>query len=72
MLKAVNLSKTYSGTPAVKNLNLTVESGEIFCLLGQNDNDFYQPRRATKCKRAFARTAQKMSPACGNEINQMM
>ncbi|MGQ9804760.1 MAG: ABC transporter ATP-binding protein [Chlorobiales bacterium] len=36
MLKAVNLSKTYSGTPAVKNLNLTVESGEIFCLLGQN------------------------------------
>jgi ABC-2 type transport system ATP-binding protein len=36
MLKAVNLSKTYSGAPAVKNLNLTVESGEIFCLLGQN------------------------------------
>lgn len=36
MLKAVNLSKTYSGVPALKNLNLTVENGEIFCLLGQN------------------------------------
>ncbi len=36
MLKAVNLSKTYNGTPALKALNLSVESGEIFCLLGQN------------------------------------
>jgi ABC-2 type transport system ATP-binding protein len=36
MLEAINLSKSYNGTPALKNLNLRVSPGEIFCLLGQN------------------------------------
>ena len=36
MLEAINLSKSYNGAPALKNLNLRVDSGEIFCLLGQN------------------------------------
>jgi len=36
MLEAINLSKSYNGTPALKNLNLCVSPGEIFCLLGQN------------------------------------
>jgi ABC-2 type transport system ATP-binding protein len=31
-----NLTLTYGAKPAVKNLNLTVESGEIFGLLGHN------------------------------------
>ncbi|MEE2821723.1 MAG: ABC transporter ATP-binding protein [Acidobacteriota bacterium] len=37
MLEAINLSKIYdSGPPALDSLNLRVESGEIFCLLGAN------------------------------------
>ncbi len=36
MLEAKNLSKTFEGTNALVNLNLSVASGEIFCLLGQN------------------------------------
>ena len=36
MLEAINLSKSYNGTLALKNLNLCVSPGEIFCLLGQN------------------------------------
>ena len=35
-LQAVNLSKQYNGSIAVNNLNLGLEKGEIFCLLGQN------------------------------------
>lgn len=36
MLEAINLSKKYSGQDALINLNLSVSSGEIYCLLGQN------------------------------------
>jgi len=37
MLEAINLSKRYEdGLLAVDNLNLKVECGEIFCLLGAN------------------------------------
>ena len=37
MLEAINLSKRYEdGTLAVDTLNLKVEEGEIFCLLGAN------------------------------------
>jgi len=37
MLEAIELSKKYdSGPPALDSLNLKVESGEIFCLLGAN------------------------------------
>lgn len=36
MLEAIDLTKSYNGTPALKGLNLKVEPGEIFCLLGQN------------------------------------
>ncbi|WP_313533362.1 ABC transporter ATP-binding protein [Sphingobacterium athyrii] len=36
VLKAEQLSKSYDGTFALQNLNLSVEKGEIFCLLGQN------------------------------------
>lgn len=36
VLKAEQLSKEYNGTFALRNLNLSVEKGEIFCLLGQN------------------------------------
>lgn len=35
-LQAVNLSKQFNGSIAVNNLNLELEKGEIFCLLGQN------------------------------------
>ncbi len=35
-LQALQLSKQYKGHTALNNLNLTVEKGEIFCLLGQN------------------------------------
>jgi ABC-2 type transport system ATP-binding protein len=35
-LQAVQLSKQYKGHTALNNLNLTVNKGEIFCLLGQN------------------------------------
>ncbi|MFT3750199.1 MAG: ABC transporter ATP-binding protein [Agriterribacter sp.] len=35
-LQAINLTKRYNGTVAVNNLNLQLEKGEIFCLLGQN------------------------------------
>ncbi|AXY74285.1 ABC transporter ATP-binding protein [Paraflavitalea soli] len=35
-LQAIQLSKQYKGHTALNNLNLTVEKGEIFCLLGQN------------------------------------
>jgi ABC-2 type transport system ATP-binding protein len=36
MLEAVNLSKKYNGAAALKDLNLQIEPGEVFCLLGAN------------------------------------
>jgi ABC-2 type transport system ATP-binding protein len=36
MLEAVDLSKHYNGTIALDSLNLTIEPGEVFCLLGAN------------------------------------
>ena len=36
MLEAVNLSKNYNGTAALKDLNLQIQPGEVFCLLGAN------------------------------------
>jgi len=36
MLKAEALSKQYNGTYALKDLNLEVKGGEIYCLLGAN------------------------------------
>lgn len=36
MIQARNLSKNYNGKEAVKNLNLTIKPGNIFCLLGAN------------------------------------
>lgn len=36
MLKAVDLTKTYGKHHALHQLNLSVDKGEIFCLLGQN------------------------------------
>ena len=36
MLEAINLTKQYGNKYALKNLNLSVKSGEVFCLLGQN------------------------------------
>lgn len=35
-LQAVQLTKLYNGTTALNDLNLSVNKGEIFCLLGQN------------------------------------
>ncbi len=36
MIQATNLTKRYNGQTALNSLNLTVNSGEVFCLLGQN------------------------------------
>jgi len=36
MLEAINLTKTYGKHQALNQLNLSVDTGEIFCLLGQN------------------------------------
>ena len=36
VLEAIQLSKLYNGTAALSNLTLSIERGEIFCLLGQN------------------------------------
>lgn len=36
MLQAKGLTKVYEGHTALNSLDLTVERGEIFCLLGQN------------------------------------
>jgi ABC-2 type transport system ATP-binding protein len=36
MLKAINLSKKYQNHVALDALNLTIEAGEIYCLLGAN------------------------------------
>lgn len=36
MLEAIQLSKTYNGTPALDSLSLKIEPGEVFCLLGAN------------------------------------
>lgn len=36
MLKAINLTKTYGEYVALDALNLSIESGEVFCLLGAN------------------------------------
>ncbi len=36
MLKAINLSKSYNGTAALRDVSFEVKRGEIFCLLGQN------------------------------------
>ena len=35
-LQAIELTKQYNGVTAVNNLNLQLDEGEIFCLLGQN------------------------------------
>lgn len=36
MLQAIELSKNYNGQTALDSLNLKIEAGEIFCLLGAN------------------------------------
>lgn len=36
MLQATHLSKKYGDHTALHDLNLTISSGEVFCLLGQN------------------------------------
>lgn len=36
MLEAIDLTKSYNGTTALHPLNLKIEAGEIFCLLGSN------------------------------------
>ena len=36
MLQTVNLTKTYGKHKALNQLNLSVDKGEIYCLLGQN------------------------------------
>jgi ABC-2 type transport system ATP-binding protein len=36
VLQAIELGKQYNGIAALSNLNLSVQKGEIFCLLGQN------------------------------------
>lgn len=36
MLETENLSKSYNGTAALDALNLRIERGEVFCLLGAN------------------------------------
>lgn len=36
MLQAISLSKSYQSYQALNQLNLTVNPGEVFCLLGQN------------------------------------
>ena len=36
MLQASHLTKKYGEHIALDNLNLTIEAGEVFCLLGQN------------------------------------
>jgi ABC-2 type transport system ATP-binding protein len=36
MLEAISLSKVYNGKPALDTLDLKIEPGEVFCLLGAN------------------------------------
>lgn len=36
MFEAIRLTKSYGGHTALNGLDLTVEKGEVFCLLGQN------------------------------------
>ena len=36
MLEAINLSEHYNGTVALDSLDLEIEPGEVFCLLGAN------------------------------------
>ena len=36
MLQATNLTKRYNGVTALDSLNLAVQPGEVFCLLGAN------------------------------------
>lgn len=36
MLEAIGLSKSYNGTVALEPLDLRIEPGEVFCLLGAN------------------------------------
>ena len=36
MLKAVELTKTYNGNTALDSLDLTIEGGDVYCLLGAN------------------------------------
>jgi ABC-2 type transport system ATP-binding protein len=36
MLEAIDLTKRYNGATALDHLNLTIEPGEVFCLLGAN------------------------------------
>ncbi|WP_113653209.1 ABC transporter ATP-binding protein [Pedobacter namyangjuensis] len=36
MLQAINLTKTYNSHTALSSLDLNIDKGEVFCLLGQN------------------------------------
>src|SRR5688572_20644095 len=36
MLEAKNLTKEFNGKTALKHVSLTVDNGEVFCLLGAN------------------------------------
>jgi ABC-type branched-subunit amino acid transport system ATPase component len=39
VLEAINLKKTYGDYNALKGLNLTINPGDIYCLLGANGAD---------------------------------
>ena len=36
MLEAIELTKNYNGTTALDALNLNIEAGDVYCLLGAN------------------------------------
>jgi len=36
MLETIHLNKSYNGSKALDDLNLSIQPGEIFCLLGAN------------------------------------
>lgn len=36
MLQAVELTKNYNGNTALDALNLNIEAGDVYCLLGAN------------------------------------
>ena len=78
MLDAINLSKRYHSQDALLNLNMKVDGGAIFCLLGANGagktttkNLFLNFTKPT-CGKATINGASRLDPKSSDEFTKLL
>jgi ABC-type multidrug transport system ATPase subunit len=81
MLEATNLTKQYNGHTALDRLNLRIEPGEVFCLLGANGAgktttinlflNFIEPTSGTATINGVDVTS-GLDPKASNEFSELL